>query len=238
MEGEMIGTKGYLLVVADGMGGAAAGEVASGMATDVIVDSLMARWVPERRSSIRTFAALLDQAISQANHEIHERALQDPNLHGMGSTLTAVGILGEEMVFAQVGDSRAYLVRKGEAVQITEDQSLVRHLVEEGRVTEEEAKEMPGGNLILQALGPRPTVEADISFKAARKGDTLVLCTDGLSGVVSADEISDAVHRSHDPAVVCEDLIELANSRGGPDNVTVVVGKLDGPGLRKPRRWD
>lgn len=237
-EGDLLGSKGYLLAVADGMGGAAAGEIASGMATGVVLERLHETWIPERRSSTRVFASCLDQAIVWANHQIHLRAGEDPNLQGMGSTLTAVGVLGEDLVFAQVGDSRAYLVRRGSAVQVTEDQSLVRHLLEEGRISETEAKEMPGGNLILQALGPRPTVEVDVAFRKARKGDTLVLCTDGLSGVVSADEIRDAVLRSHDPAAVCDDLVELANSRGGPDNITVVVGKLDGPGLSVPGHWE
>ena len=234
----VVGPKGYLLAVADGMGGAAGGEIASEMATEVVLDHLLESWVPERGSSTRVFAAFLEEAITTANVRIHGRAVADPDLQGMGSTFTAVGVLGEDLVFAQIGDSRAYLVRKGDAVQVTEDQSLLRHLVEEGRATEEEAKNMPGGNMILQALGPSPTVEVEVTIKKARRGDTLVLCTDGLSGVVRAAEISEAVLRSHDPAAICEDLVELANSRGGPDNVTVLVGKLDGPGLSILRSWD
>ncbi|MGD2120814.1 MAG: protein phosphatase 2C domain-containing protein [Gemmatimonadota bacterium] len=233
-----VGSKGILLMVADGMGGAAAGEIASEMATTLIHDRLLARWAVERGSSPRDFAFSLEEAITQANLEIHRRATDDPQLHGMGSTLTAVGVLGEHLVFTQVGDSRAYQVREGKVEQVTKDQSLIGHLVEEGRVTKEEAENMAGSNMILQALGPREEVEVEVTFGKARRGDALVLCTDGLSGVVGADEIRDAVVRSHDPAAVCEDLVELANSRGGPDNITVVVGKLTGPGLRIPRRWD
>jgi len=238
IDGEILGPKGYLLAVADGMGGAAAGEIASELATETIVDRLHSTWLRAKRSSIRMLASNLDQAITEANQRIHSKASEDPDLHGMGCTLTAVGILGEDLVFGQVGDSRAYRVRRGKAVQITEDQSLARHLVEEGRISEAEAEEMPGGHLILEALGPRPEVEMEVTFEKARRGDTLVLCTDGLSGVVSAEEISDAVLRSHDPAAVCEDLVELANSRGGPDNVTVVVGRLDGPGLAIPGHFE
>jgi protein phosphatase len=164
--------------------------------------------------------------------------MEDPALQGMGSTFTAVGVLGEDLVFAQVGDSRAYLVRRGTAVQVTEDQSLVRHLLEEGRISEADARDMPGGNLILQALGPAPSIEVDVGFRKARRGDTVLICTDGLSGVVALDEIRDAVLRSQDPAAVCDDLVDLANSRGGPDNITVVVGKLDGPGLSVPGHWE
>ena len=208
------------------------------MATVLMQVGLLSRWVRERRSSPRDFAFCLEEAITRANLEIHQRATEDPQLHGMGSTLTAVGVLGEHLVFAQVGDSRAYQVRDDSVVQVTKDQSLIGHLVEEGRVTREEAESMAGSNMILQALGPRDEVEVAVTFGKARRGDTLVLCTDGLSGVVDAEEIRDAVIRSHDPAAVCEDLVELANSRGGPDNITVAVGKLTGPGLRVPRRWD
>jgi protein phosphatase len=225
-------------MVADGMGGAAAGEIASEMATALIHERLLARWVQEKGSSPRDFAFSLEEAITRANLEIHRRAVEDPELQGMGSTLTAVGVLGEHLVFSQVGDSRAYQIREDRVIQVTKDQSLVGHLMEEGRITREEAEGMAGSNMILQALGPREEVEVAVTFEKARRGDALVLCTDGLSGVVEAEEIRDAVVRSHDPAAVCEDLIELANSRGGPDNITVVVGKLTGPGLRIPRRWD
>jgi protein phosphatase len=236
--GVSVGPKGALLMVADGMGGAAAGEIASEMATVLIHDRLLARWSVEKGSSPRDFAFSLEEAITRANLEIHRRATEDPQLQGMGSTLTAVGVLGEHLIFTQVGDSRAYQIREDRVVQVTKDQSLVSHLMEEGRVTKEEAESMAGSNMILQALGPRDEVEVAVTFEKARRGDALVLCTDGLSGVVEDEEIRDAVIRSHDPAAVCEDLVELANSRGGPDNITVVVGKLTGPGLRIPRRWD
>ncbi len=228
----VLGEKGSLLVVADGMGGASAGEVASQMASQVIFQRLVATWVRDRRSDLKTFNTALEDAILAANDAIHSKALAEPALQGMGTTLTAVGVLGSDLTFAQVGDSRAYLIRGGILEQVTEDQSLARHLVEKGEMTEADAENSPGKNIILQALGPSSTVDVVFSERKARRGDALVLCSDGLSGVVEEHEIRDAVDGSQDPAVACEDLVELANSRGGPDNVTVIVARLDGPGLR------
>jgi len=231
----VVGEKGSILVVADGMGGATAGELASHLAVQTIFDRMVAEWVQDRRSDGRSFDAFLTEAVQEANHAIHQRSVEDPGLEGMGTTLTAAGILGDQVTFAQVGDSRGYLVRDGQIEQMTQDQSLTQQLVEEGQMTEEDAQNSPGRNIILQALGPTPEVEVVLSHTRACRGDTVVLCSDGLSGVVQPQEIVDAVGRSNDPAVVCEDLVELANSRGGPDNITVIVARLDGPGLKKPR---
>jgi protein phosphatase len=215
------------------MGGASAGEVASQMATQVIFDRMVTSWVQDRRTDLRSFNSALEDAIQDANQGIHRMALAEPDLQGMGTTLTAVGVLGKDLTFAQVGDSRAYLIRDGEIEQVTKDQSLARHLVDEGQMTEADAEMSPGKNIILQALGPRPSVDVVFAQRKARRGDALVLCSDGLSGVVQEGEIRDTVDGCQDPAVACEDLVELANSRGGPDNVTVIVARLDGPGLRE-----
>jgi len=229
-----LGEKGSILVVADGMGGASAGEVASQMATQVIFDRLVMTWVRDRRTDLRSFNSFLEEAIRDANGDIHRRAQVEPDLQGMGTTLTAVGVLGRDLTFAQVGDSRAFLIRNGGVEQVTKDQSLARHLVDEGQMTEADAEMSPGKNIILQALGPSPSVDVVFTQRKARRGDALVLCSDGLSGVVQEDEIRDTVDRCPDPAVACEDLVDLANSRGGPDNVTVIVARLDGPGLKEP----
>lgn len=228
-----LGEKGTILVVADGMGGAMAGEVASQMATEIIFDRMVSNWVNDRRTDLRAFTSSLEEAIEAANQEIHQRSVGDPNHQGMGTTLTAIGILGRDLVYAQVGDSRGYLVRNGEVEQVTKDQSLTRRLIDEGQITEADAENSPGKNIILQALGPSPSVEVALTHRKALRGDALVLCSDGLSGLVSAEEIRDSVDRSQDPAVACEDLVELANSRGGPDNITVIVARLDGPGLKE-----
>jgi protein phosphatase len=233
-----IGAKGTLMVVADGMGGAAAGEVASEMATDVIYDHLVSTWLAERHEGSRQFAFRLKEAIEIANAHIHGHAQRHTQLRGMGTTVTAAGVLGPAVFLAQVGDSRAYLVRKGETRQLTKDQSLTRQLVESGQISEAEAETSLRRNIILQALGPSPTVDVDLTRQQIRKGDTLVLCSDGLSGVVSPEEIGETVARSHDSSIACDDLIELANSRGGPDNITAIVARFDGSGLREPRTGD
>ncbi len=230
-----VGEKGSILVVADGMGGATAGEVASQMATRFIFDDLVSGWVLQRRTDLRAFGASLQEAIEGANREIHRYSLTDENLQGMGTTLTAVGILGKDITFAQVGDSRGYLVRNGQIEQVTQDQSLAQHLVEKGQMSEADAEASPGRNIILQALGPKPAVEVVFSRRKALRGDIVVLCSDGLSGVVTEEEIQETVARCQDPAVACEDLVDLANSRGGPDNITVIVARLDGSGLKEPR---
>jgi PPM family protein phosphatase len=230
----LVGDKGSILVVADGMGGAAAGELASAMAAGIIYEQLRATWIESRRSDFRSFLTFIQQSIETANHEIHQRSLGEPGLSGMGTTLTAAGILGDRIGFAQIGDSRAYLIRKGQVEQVTRDQSLTRRLIDEGKITEAEAESSPGRNIILQALGPRPSVEVAISERNAARGDILVLCSDGLSGVVSSEEILEVVSGNHNPAVSCEGLVDLANSRGGPDNITVIVARLDGPGLKEP----
>ncbi len=152
----------------------------------------------------------------------------------MGTTATVAGIFGDTLYVAQVGDSRAYLVRGGVARQITKDQSLMQKLIEAGEMTEEEAEHSDRRNIILQALGPEPTIKVDLTHQAVRRGDVLVLCSDGLSGQVSKDEIAGAVREDGELIDVCKRLIERANNAGGPDNITVIVARFDGNGLEAP----
>ena len=152
----------------------------------------------------------------------------------MGTTTTAVGILDDQLYLTQVGDSRAYLVRNGSAIQLTEDQSLMQRLVDAGELTEEEAEKSERRNIILQALGPDPKIRVDLTRQQIRRGDAVVLCSDGLSGQVKREEIADRVAGNPDLVTVCADLIALANERGGPDNITVIVARLDGNGLEEP----
>jgi PPM family protein phosphatase len=229
-----LGRKGALAVVADGMGGAAAGALASQLAIQSIHDELLANWAVDRLDTPQQFASRLREAVEAANARIHDLARQNAGYRGMGTTVTAVGLLESYSYVAQVGDSRAYLVRHGEARQLTRDQSLVQQLVDAGELTEEEAEHSKQANLILQALGTEPAVRVELSYQEIRRGDLLIVCSDGLSRVVRKAELAEAAQRMPDPACLCYELIELANARGGPDNVTVLALRADGDGLAEP----
>lgn len=234
----MIGPKGALLLVADGMGGAAAGRVASGLAAEWIYRQLLAGWGADRRNTPDQFAFRLREAVERANQVIHDESLGNPEYRGMGTTATVAGILDGFLYVAQVGDSRAYLVRAGVATQLTRDQSYVQELVDAGQITEEEAEHSVHGNMILQALGTEPQVRVDLTYQEIRRGDYLVICSDGLSRLVRPEEIADSVRRLVDPGAMCDELIATANVRGGPDNITVLAARLDGPGLEEPGEAD
>lgn len=226
-----IGPRGSLLMVADGMGGAAAGEMASQMAVDLVYEQLASSWSSEEDASPDLFARRVREAVERANGRIHGVSLEQPQLQGMGTTATIVGILGTRLLLSQVGDSRAYLVRDGVAVQMTRDQSFLQHLLDTGRVSEEQAHEMAPRNVILQALGPGPTVEVVQHWQPMLRGDTVLLCSDGLSGLVEADDIGAIVGDTDNLAKACQQLVDLANERGGPDNITVILARLTGDGL-------
>src|SRR6185503_5980005 len=226
--------RGSLFVVADGMGGAAAGDLASQKATDTIFAHLLRAWNAETEATPQRFAHRLKEAVEVANASIHAHAKAHPEVKGMGTTTTAAGVLGDHLYLTQVGDSRAYLVRGGVAHQLTKDQSLMQRLVEAGELTEEEAAQSERRNIILQALGPDARVKVDLTHQEVRKGDILVLCSDGLSGQVKKEEIAAAVTHDRDLQAACDKLIALANERGGPDNITVVLARFDGEGLRLP----
>ena len=150
----------------------------------------------------------------------------------MGTTATIAGFLEGILYLSQVGDSRGYLIRNGNVKQITKDQSLMQRLVEAGELTEEEAAQSERRNIILQALGPDPKVKVDLTHQEVRRGDILVLCSDGLTGQVKREEIAKIVTTAPDLSAACDQLIALANERGGPDNITVVIARFDGDGLR------
>ncbi len=225
------GEMGSLFMVADGMGGAAAGEIASAMATEVVLSELDARWRNTQSHDSETFARAIKAAAETANARIHRYATEHPENRGMGTTATIAGLLGDTLYLAQVGDSRAYLVRNGVAQQITKDQSLMQKLVEAGELTAEEAEVSERRNIILQALGPEPVVKVDLTSQQVRKDDVLVLCSDGLSGQIRTGDISDVVSANRDLVDVCKKLIDMANENGGPDNITVIAVRFDGGGL-------
>ena len=226
-----LGARGTLFMVADGMGGAAAGEIASQMATEIVLKEFREHWLPLQDLTADAFARVLKRAVQSANQQIHGYASSHQEFRGMGTTATIAGLLADTLYLAQVGDSRGYLVRDGVAKQITKDQSLMQKLIEAGELTEEEAAQSERRNIILQALGPEPAIKVDLTHQKVRRGDTLVLCSDGLSGQVTKDDIARVVVEEKDLVQACRRLIDMANSVGGPDNITVIIARFDGAGL-------
>jgi protein phosphatase len=226
-----IGPRGSLFMVADGMGGAAAGELASAMAADVIHRHMATAWAHDGNTAASRFAFRMREAVELANAEIYGYAREHPEVRGMGTTVTVAGIFGKDLYLAQIGDSRAYLVRGSEAIQLTKDQSLMQRLVDAGELTEIEAEQSERRNIILQALGPDPRVKVDLTHQPVRRGDTLILCSDGLSGLVRREEFAGLAQQHRDPQALCAALINLANERGGPDNITVITARFEGEGL-------
>ncbi len=233
-----LGRRGAVFVVADGMGGAAGGATASRMATERIREEMAGSWLRDPDRSPRGFAGHLVHALNEANRALHELASRRPELRGMGTTATAVGVLDGFAYVGQVGDSRAYLVRDGAAHQLSRDQSVVQELLDAGALTEAQAERSHQRNVILQALGTAPDVDVDLTWQELRRGDTLLVCSDGLSGVVGAEELAARTEGAPDPAALCETMVELAHRGGAPDNVTVVVAHFGGPGLDAPSEGD
>ncbi len=226
-----LGGRGLLAMVADGMGGAAGGRIASHLAVAWTYRELLARLEGAASAEPAGLVAGLRAAIEAANVRVHEQGTQSADYRGMGSTVTAGVVLGGAYYVAQIGDSRAYLVRAGRPYRLTRDQSLVQRLVDAGAMTPEQALHSPQGSVLLQALGTAESIAVELTWQEARRGDVLVLCSDGLFRVVADAEIAAAADATPDPVALCRSLIALANERGGPDNVTVVAARLDGDGL-------
>ncbi|MEO6066820.1 MAG: protein phosphatase 2C domain-containing protein [Gemmatimonadales bacterium] len=229
-----VGPRGSFFMVADGMGGAAAGEVASAMAADLIYKHMSDVWAADSDVSAQRFAYRMKEAVEFANGGINGYTRDHPEARGMGTTVTAAGVFGTDLYLCQIGDSRGYLVRAGVASQITKDQSLMQRLVDAGELTEAEAETSERRNIILQALGPEPRVKVDLTRQPLRRGDLLVLCSDGLSGQVKKEEIGELAAKHPDLTAFCGALIDLANERGGPDNITAIAVRFDGEGLEPP----
>jgi protein phosphatase len=210
-----------LLVVADGMGGHAAGEVASAVTVEALAGLDGPGPAP---SDLDTDGALTD-AITRANHRIRELVDADPRRSGMGTTVTAMLWTGGGFALAHIGDSRAYLLRDGELTQLTRDHTYVQALIDEGRIREDERETHPARSLLLQALGG-DDVEPDLAAVDAEDGDRVMLCSDGLSGVVAPDVIADVLSTEADPQAAADRLVEMAVNGGGPDNITCVVADV------------
>jgi serine/threonine protein phosphatase PrpC len=214
--------RGVLLALSDGMGGAQAGEVASAL----VLESLQEALATEGKGPIHE---QLEAAVHRANRSVM-RAAKIGNRAGMGATLTAVFVRGTEAFIAEVGDSRAYLLRNGRLRQITRDQSLVQLMVDQGVMSAQEARKSPGKNVILQAVGLDGDVRVAIAKLALRRGDRLLLCSDGVTNAVSDPELLQIMTQS-DPRSACHTMIALANDRGGDDDETAIVADLSGGGL-------
>jgi serine/threonine protein phosphatase PrpC len=227
------GYYGSLLAVSDGMGGALAGEVASRMAVETVRDRMLQLQAHETHGKI-AFQERLRLSIEEANILINGESQTNPEHKGLGATFTAIATVGNQVYFAQVGDSRAYLIRQGKIYRITKDQSLVQQLIDAGQITEEEAETHSYRNVILQALGAHNNVNVEVSHLALCQLDTLVLCSDGLSGKMHQDEILSIVQEAGDFKTACQQSIDLANDRGGEDNITVVIVQFSGAGLPEP----
>ncbi|MGH2905516.1 MAG: Stp1/IreP family PP2C-type Ser/Thr phosphatase [Solirubrobacterales bacterium] len=212
-----------LFVVADGMGGAQAGEVASQIASDAFSGELDESIAPEPRMA---------NVVRRANEEIHVKSLSDPNMQGMGTTLTAALLGDGELTIAHVGDSRAYRLREGELTRLTRDHSLVGEMVRRGAITEEEAEHHPQRSILTRALGPEPEVEVDTLSHSVKDGDVFMLCSDGLTGMVSEADIAEVLGSGKAMRECAEELIRRANGNGGVDNITVVAFKVAGSGTK------
>ncbi|MFK4146964.1 Stp1/IreP family PP2C-type Ser/Thr phosphatase [Streptomyces sp. NPDC004065] len=208
-----------LLAIADGMGGQAAGEVAS----SEVISTIVALDDDIPGSDILTS---LGQAVQRANDQLRSMVEEDPQLEGMGTTLTALLWTGQRLGLVHVGDSRAYLLRDGVLTQITQDHTWVQRLVDEGRITEEEASTHPQRALLMRALGSGEHVEPDLSIREVRAGDRYLICSDGLSGVVSHQTMEETLASYQGPQETVQELIQLALRGGGPDNITVIVADV------------
>ena len=214
--------RGRLVVIADGMGGQEGGQIASGIAVDTVREVFL-------NGPAGDPATALESAYQSAHFAIQNYAREHPELTGMGTTCTSAVLHGGHLTYGHVGDSRLYLLRNGSIGRLTRDQSYVQHMVEIGVISAEEAATHPSRNILTSALGAATTVEADFAEAPIRleSSDLLLFCTDGLHGLVSDDEML-AVATENSPREACVKLVDLAKSRGGPDNITIQIVRIDG----------
>ena len=217
--------------VADGMGGHLAGEVASATALEPI-EELDGRIFQDNAAAVTALRA----AVIAANERVSQLARDNPNYRGMGTTLTAALVEGRRLHVAHVGDSRAYLLRDGHFSQLTDDHTLVQHLVDEGQITREEAARHPQRSVVTRAIGVSDDVDVDSMSLELQPRDQLLLCSDGLTGVVEDEAIARTLLEVEDPEEAVNDLIDLANDAGGPDNITVLLLRYEDPDAEQAPR--
>jgi serine/threonine protein phosphatase PrpC len=223
-----------LAVVADGMGGHASGEVASQMAVETVVeffrataDEQVVTWPFKLDRGAMAEKNRLITAIKLANLKIHEHAQRETACKGMGTTLVSALFLDDHVLIGHVGDSRVYRIRDGRISQLTEDHSLINDYIKMKRMTAEEAEHWPHKNVIVRALGMKDTVQVDIITEHPQVGDCYLLCSDGLSGMVTDQQLLELLTREHDLDRAADRLIEAANVAGGVDNITVVLARIE-----------
>jgi protein phosphatase len=234
LESFELGDKGLVLVVSDGMGGALAGDVASRMAVDSVRDMIMGNNSEKGCDQDTPLVDCLKSATVYANLAIHHKSQEDARCAGMGATFTGAAVRGDLLDLVQVGDSRGYIIRKDQIRLATKDQSLVQQLVDVGQISEAEAETHMFRNVILQALGAQGDVTPVTGRIRLRRGDTLLLCSDGLSGKLRSQDIQNIVASNPDLSQACDELIAEANNRGGEDNITVILARFSGDELEDP----
>ena len=213
-----------ILVVCDGMGGARAGNVASELAVESFVDEVRRLIKPGVNN--RFLRNTLDHAVTRANHVVYEKSRSSEDFIGMGTTLVGAIATAHLAVIANVGDSRAYLINREGIFRVTRDHSVVEDLLGKGEITPQEARNHPSKNLITRALGTEPEINCDLFSLELRPDDILLLCSDGLTNVVEEAEILYEVLQGADLSSSCTHLLALANARGGPDNITIVIASF------------
>ncbi len=223
-----------LCIVADGMGGHASGEVASQLAVESMIsyfkstqDAAEITWPFKLDRGHRYESNRMAVAIKLANQRIHETAQRSEELHGMGTTVVAALVLDDKVVLAHVGDSRAYRLRKDHLFQLTEDHSLLNDYLKMSRLREDEAGKFQQKNVIVRALGMKEVVQVDLQLDTPQMGDIYLLCSDGLTGMLTDPQIAEILQKETDLDRSCERLIAAANDNGGVDNITVVLARLE-----------
>ena len=227
---------GLLAAVADGMGGAAAGEIASREGLASVAVYMFGHWgrFPSTKATERDLYRALMGAADCASNSVLRYSDDDRTARGMGSTLTAVVLWNGHAHYVQVGDSRAYLYRNPDLVQITTDQTLVNEMIVSGYLTPEQARTHPQRSMITQALGSPQPLKAELGKVSLRRGDRLLLCSDGLHGEVSDDQLREFMSLNYSPRRTLELMLEVALEHGGRDNITALLMSLDDPGFPLP----
>jgi len=230
----VVGPRGTLFMVADGMGGEASGEVASQLSSVTVPKRLYDNLKSVNQVSETNFVLMLREAIEYANQIIYQKALSNPNYKGMGTTSTAAALFGSHLFVAQVGDSRAYLARSQSVVQLTRDQTFLNYLAEIGAELPADPEKDSRKSILTQAVGTSENVNVKVTYAKLCQGDQLMVCSDGLYNMAKPDEIRRITTGQDDLAEKCKALISAANLGGGTDNITVILAQFSGPGLPPP----